>query len=89
MKPIFSFRLSGLPKVTEGNAIVLAATAAVPLALMKVRRLVDELDDVSFMSCDKFGREWGFWQFRVFGMAVSIAMDYFLQTIEKATIKIT
>jgi hypothetical protein len=66
MKPIFSFRLSGLPKVTEGNAIVLAATAAVPLALMKVRRLVDELGDVSFMSCGKFGREWGFWQFRVF-----------------------
>ena len=89
MKPIFSLRLSGLPKVTEGKAIVLAATAAVPLALMKVRRLVDELDDVSFMLCGKFGRLKTVWQFRVFGNAVSIAMDYFLQTIERGTIKNT
>jgi hypothetical protein len=44
MKPIFSLRLSGLPKVTVGNEMVLAATAAVLPALMKSRLL-----DFSFM----------------------------------------
>ena len=56
MKPIFSFRLSGLPKVTEGKAIVLAATAAVPLALIKVRRLVECLSFMRAESLDGWRR---------------------------------